>query len=123
MTGLVTYELLEILQSTFAPESFMAFAQRGCSAAIVAANCSGVCGAIGSMPNLNNCSLNSGVAGIFCSSADNFATMSRGVPAGATMPCHACQSYPATTAAIGGTEGSSVVCLATDVPSAVTLPA
>ena len=31
-------------QSTFAPESLIACAQRGCSAAIVAANCSGVCG-------------------------------------------------------------------------------
>ena len=39
-------------QSTFAPESLIAFAQRGCSASMIAANCSGVCGGNGSMPNL-----------------------------------------------------------------------
>ena len=39
------------------------------------------------------------------------------------MPCHACQSKPGTVAAIGGTDGSSVVCFAADVPSAITLPA
>ena len=49
--------------------------------------------------------------------------MSFGVPAGATMPCHACQSKPGTVAAIGGTDASSVVGFAADVPSAVTLPA
>ena len=49
--------------------------------------------------------------------------MSFGVPTGATIPCHACQSKPGTVAAIGGTDGSSVVCRATDVPSATTLPA
>src|SRR5471032_3084235 len=55
-----------LLQSTLAPETLTALAHRGCSAAIVAANCSGLCGANGSMPNLYSCSLNSGVSWILC---------------------------------------------------------
>ena len=50
-------------------------------------------------------------------------TISFGVPAGATIPCHACQSKPGTVAEIGGTSGSSVEGLAADVPKAITLPA
>jgi hypothetical protein len=109
--------------SLFEPECLFAFAQHGCSAAIVAANCSGVCGGNGSMPNLNSCSLNSGFAWIRWSSADSFATTSLGVPAGATTPCHACQSNPGTVFAIGGTLGNRLVGFAAEVPSATTLPA
>src|SRR5207302_8370488 len=50
-------------------------------------------------------------------------TMSFGVPAGATMPCHACQSYPDTVVAIGGTSATSIVGVAADVPSGTTFPA
>ena len=73
------------------------------------------------MPNLNSCSLNSGVAWIFCNSAASRATIVARRAAGATMPCHACQSKPGTVAAIGGTAGSSVVCFAAEVPSAIDL--
>ena len=67
--------------------------------------------------------MNSGDAWIFCSSSDSRATTSFGVPAGATMPCHACQSNPGTVAAIGGTPPTSDVGFAAEVPSAVTFPA
>ena len=43
-------------------QKLIALIHRGCSDAIIAANCSGVWGGNDSMPNRKSCSLNSGVA-------------------------------------------------------------
>src|SRR5450756_1938910 len=74
------------------------------------------------MPNLTSNARNSGVLWMRRNSAPSVARIAGGVPAGATTPCHACQSKPGTLSAIGGTPAIRVVGFALEVPSATTLP-